>query len=72
MPYIVGGVSQFMHEPTTSHMMQFIELSTMLKSPLVIVSCFLLMYICVTVYLDADWVGSSDDGHSTSGYCIFV
>lgn len=56
MPYIVGGVSQFMHEPTTSHMMQFIELSTMLKSPLVIVSCFLLMYICVTLYLDADWV----------------
>ena len=29
-------------------------------------------HLHVEVYTDADWVGSTTDGRSTSGYCFFV
>ena len=71
--FAVSVVSQFMHDPRSSHMEAVIRILRYLKG------CpgKGLLYSCqgslqVECYTDADWAGSLDDQRSTSGYCTFV
>jgi hypothetical protein len=71
--FAVSVVSQFMHDPRSSHMDAVIRILRYLKG------CpgKGLLYSCqgslqVECYTDADWAGSLDDRRSTSGYCTFV
>jgi len=71
--FAVSVVSQFMHDPRSSHMDVVIRILRYLKG------CpgEGLLYSCqgnlhVECYTDADWAGSLDDQRSTSGYCTFV
>ncbi|WVZ69160.1 hypothetical protein U9M48_017995 [Paspalum notatum var. saurae] len=71
--FAVSLVSQFMHDPRSSHMDAVTRILHYLKG------CPVkgLLYSCqgglqVECYTDADWAGSLDDQRSTSGYCTFV
>jgi hypothetical protein len=71
--FAVSVVSQFMHDPRSSHMEAVYRILRYLKS------CpgKGLLYtrqgnLHVECYTDADWAGSLDDRRSTSGYCVFV
>jgi hypothetical protein len=71
--YAVSTVSQFMHDPRSSHMDAVTRILRYLKG------CpgKGLLYthhgnLQVECYTDADWAGSLDDRRSTSGYCTFV
>jgi hypothetical protein len=71
--YAVSTVSQFMHDPRSSHMDVVTRILRYLKG------CpgKGLLYthhgnLQVECYTDADWAGSLDDRRSTSGYCTFV
>jgi hypothetical protein len=71
--FAVSVVSQFMHDPRSSHMEVVYRILRYLKS------CpgKGLLYtrqgnLHVECYTDADWAGSLDDRRSTSGYCVFV
>lgn len=71
--FAVSAVSQFMHDPRSSHMDAVTRILRYLKG------CpgKGLLYspqgsLQVECYTDADWAGSLDDRRSTSGYCTFV
>jgi hypothetical protein len=71
--FAVSTVSQFMHDPRSSHMDAVTRILRYLKG------CpgKGLLYtqhgnLQVECYTDADWAGSLDDRRSTSGYCTFV
>jgi hypothetical protein len=71
--FAVSVVSQFMHDPKTTHLEAVNRILRYLKG------CpgKGLLYIKqgnlkVECYTDADWAGSLDDRRSTSGYCTFV
>jgi len=71
--FSVSVVSQFMHDPKSSHMNVVYRILRYLKSS----PGKGLLYtkqgsIQVECYTDADWAGSLDDRRSTSGYCAFV
>ena len=71
--FAVSVVSQFMHDPRSSHMNAVYRILRYLKSS----PGKGLFYtkqgsIQVECYTDADWAGSLDDRRSTSGYCTFV
>ncbi|XP_024313242.1 uncharacterized protein LOC106865836 isoform X1 [Brachypodium distachyon] len=71
--FAVSVVSQFMHDPRSTHMEVVNRILRYLKG------CLGkgLLYtrqgnVQVECYTDADWAGSLDDRRSTSGYCTFV
>jgi hypothetical protein len=69
----VSVVSQFMHDPKSSHLDAVYRILRYLKG----CSEKGLLYtkqgeLHVECYTDADWAGSLDDRRSTSGYCVFV
>lgn len=71
--FAVSVVSQFMHDPRSTHMEAVSRILRYLKG------CLGkgLLYtrqgnVQVEGYTDADWAGSLDDRRSTSGYCTFV
>jgi hypothetical protein len=71
--FAVSVVSQFMHDPRTSHMDAVNRIMRYLKGcpgqGLLYTSHGNLQ---VEFYTDADWAGSLEDRRSTSGYCTFV
>jgi hypothetical protein len=71
--FAVSIVSQFMHDPRSSHMDAVTRILRYLKG----CPAKGLLYtrqssLQVECYTDADWAGSLDDRRSTSGYCTFV
>ena len=71
--FALSVVSQFMHDPRTSHMDVVYRILRYLKSS----RGKGLSYtkqgnMQVECYTDADWAGSLDDRRSTFGYCTFV
>jgi transposase InsO family protein len=71
--FAVSVVSQFMHDPRSSHMDAVTRILRYLKG----CPAKGLLYtrqgsLQVECYTDADWAGSLDDRRSTSGYCTFV
>ena len=71
--YAVSLVSQFMHDPRTTHLEAVERILRYLKScPGRGVLLSKHNHLRIEVYTDADWAGSRDDRRSTSGYCSFV
>ena len=71
--YAVSLVSQFMHDPRTTHLEAVERILRYLKScPGKGVLLGKHDHLRIEVYTDADWAGSHDDRRSTSGYCSFV
>src|SRR3954466_4462799 len=71
--YAVSLVSQFMHDPRTTHLEAVERILRYLKScPRKGILLGSHNHLRVEVYTDADWAGSRDDRKSTSGYCSFV
>ncbi|GFY81234.1 DNAJ homologue 2 [Actinidia rufa] len=69
----VGVVSQFMHDPRTSHMDAVYRILSYLKSaPGKGIMFSNHGHLQLEVFTDADWAGSVDDRRSTSGYCTFL
>jgi hypothetical protein len=71
--FAVSVVSQFMHDPKTTHLDALNRILKYLKGcpgkGLLYTKQGSLQVEC---YTDADWAGSLDDRRSTSGYCAFV
>lgn len=71
--FAVNKVSQFMHNPTTSHWTSVKRILHYLAgSPshgIFIKPCHTLE---IHAYCDADWAGCPDDRRSTSAFCIFL
>src|SRR3954463_4906897 len=71
--YAVSLVSQFMHDPRTTHSDAVDRILRYLKScPGKGILLGSHNHLRVEVYTDADWAGLRDDRKSTSGYCSFV
>ena len=71
--YVVGVVSQFMHEPRTVHLDAVYRILRYLKSaPGKGILFSNHGHLRLEAFTDADWAGSIDDRRSTSGYCIFL
>ena len=71
--FAVSVVSQFMHDPSTSHMDVVYRILRYLKSsPRKGILYTKQGNMQVECYTDADCAGSLDDRRSTSGYCTFV
>ncbi|XP_057478145.1 retrovirus-related Pol polyprotein from transposon TNT 1-94 isoform X6 [Actinidia eriantha] len=71
--YAVDVVSQFMHDPRTSHMDAVYRILSYLKSaPGKGIMFSNHGHLQLEVFTDADWAGSVDDRRSTSGYCTFL
>ncbi|GAV57086.1 hypothetical protein CFOL_v3_00624, partial [Cephalotus follicularis] len=73
IPYAVGVVSQFMHDPRTSHLEAVYKILRYLKSaPGRGILFSKHGHLGLEAFTNADWAGSSDDRRSTSGYCTFL
>ncbi|XP_058181355.1 uncharacterized mitochondrial protein AtMg00810-like [Rhododendron vialii] len=71
--YAVGVVSQYMHDPRTSHLDAVYRILRYLKSaPGKGILFSNHDHLRLEAFTDADWVGSVDDRRSTSGYCTFL
>ena len=72
--FSVGVVSQFMHDPMEEHLEAVYQILRYLKKNL----GRGLMFkkgggdLTIEAYTDVDWVGSTTDRRSTSGWCTFV
>lgn len=71
--FAVNYASQFLHAPTSEHMLLVKRILRYLKSSLgsgiTIASGDV---TTISGYTDSDWAGSPDSRRSTSGYCVFV
>ncbi|XP_047312586.1 uncharacterized mitochondrial protein AtMg00810-like [Impatiens glandulifera] len=71
--YVVGVMSQYMHDPRETHMNVIHRILRYLKATS---GKGLLLkphdYLDVQGYTDSGWAGSFDDMCSTPGYCAFV
>ncbi|XP_058194818.1 uncharacterized mitochondrial protein AtMg00810-like [Rhododendron vialii] len=73
IPYAEGVVSQFMHDPRTSHLDAVYRILRYLKSaPGKGILFYNHGHLRLEAFTDADWAGSVDDRRSTSGYCTFL
>jgi len=72
--YAVSVVSQFMHNPSASHMDAVVRILRYLKSSPGRGVLFSKHNDCLEIcgFTDADWAGSVTDRRSTSGYFTFV
>ena len=71
--YAVGVVSQFMHDPHTSHLDAVYRILRYLKSaPGKGILFSNHGHLRLEAFTDADWAGSVDDRRSTSGYCTLL
>ena len=71
--YVVGIVSQFMHNPNEEHLKVALRIVKYLKNSLGMGLLFTKAETMeVEIYTAADWVGSSLDKRSISGYCSFL
>uniref|UniRef100_A0A5B6Z677 Putative polyprotein n=1 Tax=Davidia involucrata TaxID=16924 RepID=A0A5B6Z677_DAVIN len=71
--YAVGVVSQFMHDPCTTHLDAVYRILKYLKSaPGKGVLFSNHGHLELEAFTDADWAGSINDRRSTSGYCTLV
>ncbi|GFS42470.1 hypothetical protein Acr_00g0080010 [Actinidia rufa] len=71
--YAVGVVSQFMHDPRTSHLNAVYRILRYLKSaPGKGIMFSNHGHLQLEVFTDAEWAGSVDDRCSTSAYCTFL
>ncbi|GAV70402.1 LOW QUALITY PROTEIN: hypothetical protein CFOL_v3_13900, partial [Cephalotus follicularis] len=68
--FIVSVVSQYMHDPHSSHLKAVYRILRYLKSSLLRVISN--RHMDLVAYSDADWAGSAIDRRSTTGYCTFV
>ncbi|KAL5810082.1 hypothetical protein ACOSQ4_026650 [Xanthoceras sorbifolium] len=73
LAYPPSVISQFMHSPSEEHMKAVTRILQYLKSsPGKGIMFTQGNMLSVEGYTDANWVGSIDDRHSTSGYLTFV
>ncbi|KAL6983238.1 Beta-galactosidase 8 [Sarracenia purpurea var. burkii] len=71
--YVVGVVSQFMHDPRVSHLDAVYRILRYLKSaPGKGILFSNHGHLRLESFTDVDWAGSIDDRRSTSGYCAFL
>ncbi|GAV87964.1 hypothetical protein CFOL_v3_31388, partial [Cephalotus follicularis] len=71
--FAVSIVSQYMHDPHSSHLEAAYRILRYLKSSPGRGILFLQdSHLTVEAYTDTDWAGCPDDRRSTSGYCTFV
>lgn len=71
--YVVGMVSQFMHNRTTKHLETTFHIVRYLKKSLDQGLLYCRRHdFRVETFTDADWARSVTDMRSTSGYCTFV
>ncbi|XP_042491251.1 secreted RxLR effector protein 161-like [Macadamia integrifolia] len=71
--HVVSPVSQYMHDPYSSHTEVVIHILRYLKTALGNDILFSpLEHIRVEAYTDANWASSPNDHRSTSGYYTFV
>ncbi|GAV82042.1 hypothetical protein CFOL_v3_25495 [Cephalotus follicularis] len=71
--FAVSIVSQYMHDPHSSHLEAAYRILRYLKSsPGRGILFSQNSHLTVEAYTDADWAGCPDDRRSTSGYCTFV
>lgn len=71
--FAVNKVSQYMHQPTTSHWAATKRILRYLQGTLTYGLTFhSAPSLTIDAFSDADWAGSLDDRRSTSGYCIFL
>ncbi|XP_019053531.1 PREDICTED: uncharacterized protein LOC109114786 [Nelumbo nucifera] len=71
--YAVGVVSQYIHEPRTSHMQAVNKILAYLKGcPGKGMLYSNHGHLKIEAYTDVDWAGSIDDKRSTSGYYALV
>ncbi|XP_026428206.1 uncharacterized protein LOC113324080 [Papaver somniferum] len=71
--FVVNYISQFMHSPTTTHMLLVKRVLRYLKGTLgsgIIIQSGDISKL--TSYSDSDWDGCPDTRRSTSGYCVFL
>ncbi|KAK8946463.1 hypothetical protein KSP39_PZI006351 [Platanthera zijinensis] len=71
--FVVGVVIQFMHAPRTSHL-QVVEriLGYLKTAPGQGLIYKPPSYLSLVAYSNADYAGSFDDRHSTTGFCTYL
>ena len=71
--FVVNMVSQYMHSPKEIHLEAVYKILKYLKgSPRRGLFFKKSDSKKVEIYTDADWVGSTDERRSTTGYCTYV
>ncbi|XP_043703964.1 uncharacterized mitochondrial protein AtMg00810-like [Telopea speciosissima] len=71
--YAVNQVCQFMHSPTTTHLLAVKRILRYLKHTLgagIVIRPGPINHI--QAYTDADWAGCPDTRHSTFGFCVYL
>ncbi|XXG88667.1 hypothetical protein AAC387_Pa12g0857 [Persea americana] len=69
--FAVNLVCQYMHAPTTSHLVVVKRVLRFLKGTITFGLHFRPGPLCLIAYCDTDWAGNLDDRRSTSGYCVY-
>lgn len=72
LAYSVNQVCQFMHKPTSVHMVEAKRILRYVKSTLDHGLFFSRGLQVLQVFSDVDWAGSPDDRRSTTCFCIFI
>ncbi|XP_031285992.1 uncharacterized protein LOC116144682 [Pistacia vera] len=72
--HAVNSVSQFLHAPTTDHLLTVKRILHYIKGTLHfgITFCSSATPTALIAYSDADWAGCPDTRRSTSGYSIYL
>jgi len=70
--YSVNQLCQFLHSPTTTHMVAAKRVLRYLKGTLTFGLYYTRGSLRLNGYCDSDWAGSPDDRRSTTGYGIYV
>ena len=71
--FVVGVVSQFMHDTRSVHLeVVYLILRYLISVPRKGILFSNNGHLRVETFTDADWAGSADDRRSTSGYCTFI
>jgi hypothetical protein len=72
MAYSVNQLCQFLHSPTTVHMVAAKRVLRYLKGTLNFGLCYTRGSLRLNGYCDSDWAGSPDDRRSTTGYGMYL
>jgi hypothetical protein len=70
--YSVNQLCQFLHSPTTVHMIAAKRVLRYLKGTLTLGLCYTRGSLHLNGYCDSDWAGSPDDRKSTTGYGMYL
>jgi hypothetical protein len=72
--YAVNNICQFMQHPWDTHLIAVKRIFRYLKGTLNIGLNFVKAPLLIALhgFCDADWAGSRDDHHSTTGFAIYI